>query len=380
MTNKTDVLIIGAGIAGASAGYFLAGDGVRVAVLEREDQPGYHSTGRSAALFSETYGPTMVRKLSTATRTFLTEPPEGFAEHPILTPRGMLVMGGPDDIAKVDNLVREGRANGAAVERLDAQQLREIVPILRDGVFVAGAHEPAAMDMDVHALHQGFLRGLKRNGGRIETDAEITGLERAGDVWRATTRRGDVWEAAVVVNAAGAWADHVAEMAGVRRLGLTPKRRTAIMIDPPAGTDVNGFPMTTDVDETFYFKPDAGRLLLSPADATPVPAQDIQPEELDIAIAIDRFMSATTVEVRRPGESWAGLRSFVADGEPAAGYAPDADGFFWLAGQGGYGIQTSAAMGRLAAALVQKQPVPDDIAKLGLTAADIAPGRAGLGV
>lgn len=138
--------------------------------------------------------------------------------------------------------------------------------------------------------------------------------------------------------------------------------------------------MTTDVDETFYFKPDAGRLLLSPADATPVPAQDIQPEELDIAIAIDRFMSATTVEVRRPGESWAGLRSFVADGEPAAGYAPDADGFFWLAGQGGYGIQTSAAMGRLAAALVQKQPVPDDIAKLGLTAADIAPGRAGLGV
>lgn len=154
MTNKTDVLIIGAGIAGASAGYFLAGDGVRVAVLEREDQPGYHSTGRSAALFSETYGPTMVRKLSTATRTFLTEPPEGFAEHPILTPRGMLVMGGPDDIAKVDNLVREGRANGAAVERLDAQQLREIVPILRDGVFVAGAHEPAAMDMDVHALHQ----------------------------------------------------------------------------------------------------------------------------------------------------------------------------------------------------------------------------------
>lgn len=148
----------------------------------------------------------------------------------------------PDDIAKVDNLVREGRANGAAVERLDAQQLREIVPILRDGVFVAGAHEPAAMDMDVHALHQGFLRGLKRNGGRIETDAEITGLERAGDVWRATTRRGDVWEAAVVVNAAGAWADHVAEMAGVRRLGLTPKRRTAIMIDPPGGNRRQRFP------------------------------------------------------------------------------------------------------------------------------------------
>lgn len=378
MTETTDILIIGAGMAGASAAYFLAGDGVRVAMLEREEHPGYHATGRSAALFSETYGPRLIRKLSTASRSFLIDPHEGFTDNPLLVPRGMLVMAPEAEIAEVDALIAEGRANGATVERLDEAQLRAMVPILRAGTFAVGAYEPAAMDMDVHALHQGFLRGMKQRGGRLETDSEIVALERAGDVWRATTRGGTVWEAPVVVDAAGAWADHIAEMAGVRPLGLTPKRRTAIMIDPPAETQVNDWPMTGDVAGTFYFKPDAGRLLLSPADATPVPAQDVQPEELDIAIAIDRFMTTTTVEVRRPGESWAGLRSFVADGEPAAGYAPDAEGFFWLAGQGGYGIQTAAAMGRLATALIQNRAVPDDIAELGLTAEDIAPNRPSL--
>jgi D-arginine dehydrogenase len=373
----TDVLIVGGGIAGASAGHFLVGEGADVVVLEREDQPGYHSTGRSAALFSETYGPPMVRRLSTASRSFLLQPPEGFTENPLLTPRGLLVVG--DSLEAIRSLAAEGRANGAQVQELDEAAIRAAVPIVREGVFAAGALEPAAMDMDVHGLHWGFLRALKRAGGRVQTDAEAQRIERVGGLWQVTTRRGDVWQAPVMVNAAGAWADEVASGAGVSRIGLVPKRRTGIMIDLPAGVDPTQWPLTADLGETFYFKPDAGRLMLSPADATPVPPQDAQPEILDVATVVERFMEVTTVEVERPGETWAGLRSFVADGEPVVGYDGAADGFFWLAGQGGYGIQTAVAMGRLSAALVQRRPVPADMAELGISADALAPGRAGIG-
>jgi len=376
MSASADILILGAGMAGASAGYYLAHDGARVRVLEREHQPGYHATGRSAALFSETYGPRLVRKLSTASRPFLVDPPAGFSGSPLLTPRGLLVLGTAAEDAGVSALVDEGRANGAAVEHLDAAAVRAAVPILRDGVFAAGAYEPAAMDMDVAALHQGFLRGLRHAGGEVHRNAEAERIERTGDTWRVTTRRGDVFEAPVVVNAAGAWADVIAELAGARTVGLIPKRRTAVMIDLPAGTDPGGWPLAGDLGESFYFKPDAGRLMLSPADATPVPPQDVQPEIEDVATVIERFMEVTTVEVDRPGETWAGLRSFVPDGEPVAGFAPDAEGFFWLAGQGGYGIQTAAAMGRLAAALAQRRDIPEDMARLGISAADLAPDRA----
>lgn len=377
MSADTDVLIVGGGIAGASAGHFLVGEGADVVVLEREDQPGYHSTGRSAALFSETYGPPMVRRLSTASRSFLLQPPEGFTENPLLTPRGLLVVG--DSLEAIRSLAAEGRANGAQVQELDEAAIRAAVPIVREGVFAAGALEPAAMDMDVHGLHWGFLRALKRAGGRVQTDAEAQRIERVGGLWQVTTRRGDVWQAPVMVNAAGAWADEVASGAGVSRIGLVPKRRTGIMIDLPAGVDPTQWPLTADLGETFYFKPDAGRLMLSPADATPVPPQDAQPEILDVATVVERFMEVTTVEVERPGETWAGLRSFVADGEPVVGYDGAADGFFWLAGQGGYGIQTAVAMGRLSAALVQRRPVPADMAELGISADALAPGRAGIG-
>jgi len=375
MSTRADILILGAGMAGASAAYFLAHDGAEVHVLEREHQPGYHSTGRSAALFSETYGPGLVRKLSTASRPFLVDPPEGFAAHPLLAPRGLLVLGTAAEEAKLAALLEEGRANGAAVERLDEAGFRHAVPILRDGVFVGGVLEPDAMDMDVAALHQGFLRGLRRAGGEVHRNAEAERIERGTVGWRITTRRGEVFEAPVVVDAAGAWADEIAALAGVRRLGLTPKRRTAVMLDLPPGTDPAGWPLTADLGESFYFKPDAGRLMLSPADATPVPAQDVQPEIEDVATVIERFMEVTSVEVERPGETWAGLRSFLPDGEPVAGFAPDADGFFWLAGQGGYGIQTAAAMGRAAAALAQRREMPADMARLGISAAALAPDR-----
>lgn len=375
MTQTTDVLVVGGGMAGASCAHFLALAGVAVTVLEREEQPGYHSTGRSAALFSETYGPVLVRKLSTASRPFLIDPPDGFTEHPLLAPRGLMTLGEPGQEEAIAAAVAAGRANGARVEALDGAQIRDVVPILREGVFVAGALEPDAMDIDVHALHQGFLRGLKKAGGRVVCDAEIVSAARENGAWSLRTRRGETFSAPVVVNAAGAWTDVVAELAGVAPLGLTPKRRTGIMIDLPAGVDARRWPLTGDLAETFYVKPDASRLMLSPADATPVPPQDVQPEELDVAMAIDRLMQVTTLEIGRPGETWAGLRSFVPDGEPTAGWAADADGFFWLAGQGGYGIQTAAGLGRFAAACVQGAPVPADLTALGLSVETLSPRR-----
>lgn len=375
MAQPVDILVLGAGMAGASVGCVLAEAGARVVVLEREDQPGYHSTGRSAALFSETYGPPLVRRLSAASRAFLTDPPEGFAAHPLLAPRGVLILGTDDEADAIDAAVAEGRALGTPMERLDEPALRALVPALRPGAFAHGVLEPGAQDMDVHAIHHGFLRGLRRAGGRLETDAEAVAVSRETGLWRVTTRRGAVHEAPVVINAAGAWADAVADLAGVRRLGLVPRRRTAIIVDPPSGVTVADWPLTGDLAETFYVKPDAGRLFLSPADATPVPPQDVQPELIDVARAIERLNEVTTLGIARPVRAWAGLRSFVSDGEPVAGYAGDAPGFFWLAGQGGYGIQTAVGLGRAAAALVAGRPLPEDLVALGVTAADLVPDR-----
>ncbi|MBB4285575.1 NAD(P)/FAD-dependent oxidoreductase [Roseospira goensis] len=376
--SPVDVLVIGAGIAGASVGYALARAGRRVRLLEREEHPGYHSTGRSAALFSETYGPLPVRRLSTASRPFLEAPPPGFADTPLLGPRGLMFLGEPGHEDAVEAFAAEARAGGAVVEVLDDAGLRDRVPILRPGVFSRAALEPEAMDLDVHSLHHGFLRGLKAAGGLVSTRAEAAAITRSGDLWHVETRAGARFAAPILVNAAGAWADEIAVLAGAAPLGLVPKRRTGIMLDPPLGLDVRRWPLTGDLTDQFYIKPEGGRLMLSPADATPVPPQDVQPEVLDIARAMDRFLSVTTLRVDTHGETWAGLRNFVADHDPVAGFAAEAPGFFWLAGQGGYGIQTAAALGRLAAALIQDQGVPPDIADLGLTADDLAPGRTGL--
>jgi D-arginine dehydrogenase len=237
-------------------------------------------------------------------------------------------------------------------------------------------YEPAAMDIDVHALHQGFLRGLRARGGRVVTDAEVRSLRRRDGLWTAETTAG-TFAAPIVVNAAGAWADEVARLAGIGTVGLVPKRRTAFTIEPPEGVAPSGWPAVVDVAETFYFKPESGRLLVSPADETPMPPCDVQPDEIDVASAAARLEAATTLQVRRIAHKWAGLRSFVADKTPVAGFAPDAEGFFWLAGQGGYGIQTSPAMGRVAAALAAGRGLPPDIAARGVTEAALSPARYG---
>ena len=370
---KCDILVIGAGIAGLSAAYELA-DFARVIVLERENQPGYHTTGRSAALYTQNYGNREIRALTCASHDFLTNPPSGFCEHPILSPRGALFIAREDQMASLDNAAEDGRACASPVHLVDNAQALEINSSLDPDYLAAALYEPGAQDIDVHGLHSGYQKGLQQRKGRIISDAGALAISPEGGGWHVTTRNGD-YSAPVVINAAGAWCDIIAELAGIRPVGLVPKRRTAITFFPPPEIDISSWPLTIDIDEEFYFKPDSGQLLVSPADETPSPACDAQPEEIDIAIAIDRLHTATSLEVRRINHKWAGLRSFVADKTPVIGMDDDADGFFWLAGQGGYGIQTSPAIAHAVAALIDHNELPVPLKALGLEKSDLSPGR-----
>lgn len=376
---RTEFLIVGGGIAGASVGWWLAPHG-RTVLLERESQPGYHSTGRSAALFSETYGTAQVRALSRASRAFLERPPEGFAESPLLAPRGALMIGDPQRPDQTDVAWGQLAAHSSRLRRLSPAQACAHVPVLRPERTGEALLEPDAADLDVHALHQGFLRGMRRAGASIECGAAVESIGRDGAGWRVQAADGREWRADVLVDAAGAWADRIAIAAGVRPIGLQPRRRSAFVFAPPAGLEVRDWPLAIALDESWYIKPDAGLLLGSPANADPVEPQDVQPEEWDVAVGIDRIQRATTLEIRRPLRAWAGLRSFVADGDLVGGPAPDAPGFVWVAAQGGYGIQTCAAMGEACAALARGLPLPARLQDFGLDAAMLSPARASLGV
>jgi D-arginine dehydrogenase len=367
-----DVVVIGAGIAGASAAAGLA-ESLKVIVLEREVHPAMHSTGRSAALFSEIYGGAAVRALSRASRDFLYSPPDGFIDGSIVTPRGALHIASAAQIAQLDAFCALPDVS-PAVRRLSAEETCAACPILKPEHIVAGVVETASADVDVDLLHQGWLRQFRERGGDLRLGAEVGELSRLGDGWRIRTES-ETYNAPVVVDAAGAWADVVATMAGVRPIGLMPRRRTALVVPAPEGQNVDAWPMVFDIDEQFYFRPEAGGLLLSPGDETPSDPCDAQPDEWDIAVAIDRVEAVTTLRVRRVKRSWAGLRSFVADRTPVVGFAPEDDGFFWLAGQGGYGIQTAPAMGALATSLVLGGGVPSLLSEAGVTAEAVSPGR-----
>ncbi len=376
---KCDFLIIGAGMAGASAAYELTGPegapGATVVVLEREDFPGYHTTGRSAAVYTACYGHPVIRALSAASRPFFDAPPAGFASHPVLTPRGILFIGRADQRATVETLYADCLGLAPGLRLIDGAEAEGLVPVFAPNYTASAVFEPEAMAMDVDAILQGYLRGFKARGGTVVTDAEVQGLERRrGGGWHVRTRAG-AFTAATVINAAGAWADEVARLAGLAPLGLVAKRRTAVVFDPPTGVDCGSWPAVIDADERFYFIPDAGRILASPADETPTAPADAQPEDIDVAVAIDRVERATTLKVASIGRKWAGLRSFFPDKVPAVGPDATEDSFFWLAGQGGYGIMTSSAMGRSAAALAAGHDLPDDLRDLGLTRQDMDPAR-----
>ena len=372
----SDFLVIGAGIAGASAAYELLKRG-SVTVLEREDAPGRHSTGRSAAMFIGTYGNAAIRALTRASAGHYRAPPEGFAEYPLLRPRGVLMIARRDQLDALDAFEAEVTVPGSRVERLRSEAAAGLVPILRPGAVAAGVVEHDAMEIDVDALHQGYLRGIRKGGGKVAVNAGAAAIARTGGVWTVETRAG-AFSAPVLVNAAGAWCDEIAELAGVRPVGLAPKRRTAIIIDAPEDHDTGNWPVAADIGERYYFKPEAGALLVSPADETPMPPCDAQPDEFDIAAAVDRFETATTITVRRIVRKWSGLRSFVADRTLVIGFDDEADGFFWLAGQGGYGIQTGPAAAQAAAGLIADGALPGHIADAGLTEDDLSPARPAL--
>lgn len=365
--------MIGAGIGGASVAYWLSQQ-ARVIVLEGETQPGYHSTGRSAALFMESYGPDQVRALTRASLDFFRSPPAGFCEHELLSPRGAFVFAGPGQEAELDAHEASVRATSSLVERLDAQAALELLPVLRPGQVIGGVLEKDAADIDVDALLQGFLRGTRKNGSITVCDAAVAGMRRVGDMWVVTTTSG-VYQAPVVVNAAGAWADEVARLAGADPVGLVPKRRSAFIFAPPEGMASSHWPLFLDVMQSFYIKPDAGMLLGSPCNEDPVPPHDVQAEELDIAIAIDNIERLTSLRVRRPTHVWAGLRSFVADGELVGGYDPKLPGFFWAAGQGGYGIQSAPGAGRYYASVLLGGDKELQPAGFGFDPARISPAR-----
>ena len=370
-----DFAVVGAGIAGVSAAYHLAPH-AKVVVLEREPVAAYHTTGRSAALHSETYGSPEIRAITVASGRFYRQPPAGFADHPLLTPRGALIAGRAEQEADLQKAAAEFAALVPSVRWLDAAETLSRQPLLEPAAAAGGAiFEPEADDMDVAAIHGGFLKGARAAGGVLRLNAEVARLERRDGLWTIGLRDGESVRARTVVNASGAWADVVAGLAGAAAVGLVPKRRTAFTFDAPVGIDLARLPMVIDFDETWYVKPEVGQFLASPADETPSAPCDAQPEELDIAVAVDRIETSTTLRVARIKNRWAGLRSFVADKNLVVGYDPAVDGFFWLAGQGGYGIQTAAAAGRLAASLALGQGLPADIANLGVGEAALSPRR-----
>jgi len=367
-TRNVDCIVIGAGMAGASAAASLSAE-TEVVILEAEAQAGYHSTGRSAALYSALYGNAPVRALTRASLGFFREP----REQPYLRKRDTLFLIGAGQQSAAEAFAADADIREQTVV-LGEDEVMARVPILQRERVAGALLDLGSADIEVDLVHQGFLRQARAQGAELHLGAPLLGLARDSGVWIARTAQGS-FRAPVVVNAAGAWADAVAALAGIAPLGLQPLRRTAVLIDVPEGLDASAWPAVIAVDESQYFKPDAGLLLISAADETPSLPCDAQPDELDVAIAVDRFETLTGRPVRRLRHQWAGLRVFSPDRTPVLGFEPEAPGFFWCAGQGGYGIQTSPAMGRAAAALALGAPLPDDLLALGIQAQHLSPAR-----
>lgn len=362
-----DYAVIGAGIVGASFAARMAPK-ASVLLLEAEPHPGYHSTGRSAALYTCLYGNELVRAITRAGREFLDAPPLGFAEHPLLTPRGRLYVG---DENLRDTL--EDIGTWPHTRKMSSAEARAWVPVLRPEAAAYAVLDTSAHDIDVNALHLGFLRMAKAAGATLVCNAGVIALERSQG-WRIVTASGE-FRARVVVNAAGAWADTLATLAGIAPLGITPLRRTAMLIDSPDAAGSAGWPAVIAADASYYFKPDAGLILASPCDETPSEPCDAQPEELDIAIGVDRIETATTLSIRRVTRSWAGLRTMTLDRSPVVGYDPRCEDFFWLAGLGGYGVKTAPALSVFATSLALRQSPIESFEAAGITAAGMAPNR-----
>lgn len=373
MARTADFIVIGGGIAGASVAYELLPHG-RVIVLEQESATGYHSTGRSAAVMSENYGPRLWSRLVTATRGFLENPPEGFATTPLVSDRGALFLAQDHETAQLQAQYGDLIARGARVELSTASDALRYCEVLRAEKYATAMYEPDCKDVDTNELMMGYQRGIRAGGGAVVTGARVTAIRRDANGWQVDTTAGE-FHGGTIINAAGGWVQQIAEMAGLGYRNVVPFRRTAVTFDAPAGSNLHRWPMTFDVAETFYFKPEAGKVMVSPVDMAASEPCDAQADEMEVAIAIDRIETFTTMKVARISHKWGGLRTFAPDHEPVIGADPQDAGFIWLAGQGGNGVMASAASARLAASLAVGQGVPADIAALGVELDGISPGR-----
>ena len=369
MTTHFDIIVIGAGIAGASVAAHLA-ETRRVLILEMEDRPGFHTTGRSAATYEPNYGPPPMLAFTRASQDFFMNPPQGFTDGPLLMPRASLFF----EARGQEDFTEKLLASGSGLEELSEAQALKHFPILREGYASRFFLDPNTGDIDVDLLHRGYLKLFKSRGGQLLTNATAETIERIGGKWRIATPQG-VFESAILINAAGAWGDVVAARAGVKPIGLQPKRRSIGVIPVDGIAGAADFLTVTDVAETWYAKPQSGKMIVSSADATPVDPHDAYADDMAIAEGIERLMNATTIEVTRLDHSWGGLRTFALDGSPVIGYDQHAEGFFWLVGQGGYGIQSAPALSRTAAAMVMKEKLPQDVMDAGLMLSDILPNR-----
>lgn len=353
-----DIIVIGGGIAGLSAAAALSNH-AQVTVLEAEEQIGYHSSGRSATMVHYALGDRLVRNLTLASRSFFDDPPGDFGDAPVGRRQAVLVHAREEERSALDSLDAE-ISLFAKLERLEAEAVHELCPLLKKDA-VCGIADPDGLRLDPHALLQGNLRQLRGRRGELRTGVRIVRIERDSVAWVVTGEKGERFSASLLVNAAGSWADQIAIMAGVEPLGLEPKRRTIITFDAPSGTDLDRLPFTKTIRDELYFGAESGRLFASPMDEVPSEPCDSQPDEYEVALAAQRMEERTTAKVRQIHSKWAGLRTFTADRHPAAGFAPDAEGFFWLAGQGGFGLQTSPAMAAVVQSLIAGTawPVPD---------------------
>jgi len=372
-TNSYDVLVIGGGIAGASIGYELADDR-SVGLIEMEPTLAYHTTGRSVATFLESYGGRTIRVLTTASRAFMENPPEGFTT-PLLKPLPLIWVAPHHDVENLHAMYQSVVELVPAMREIDAAEAAEMTKVIRPDWVGAGLVEPGASEIDVAAIHGGYVGGLRARGGEIHTSSAAVTMHRIDGRWRVTDRNGAEYDAGVVVNAAGSWCDIVAGAAGVEPVGIHPLRRTVFTIGAPTGVDAKSIPLVADVAGTFYLKPEGPQILCSPADEVPSEPCDARPDEIDIAKAIDVINAATTLEIAHVRSSWAGLRNFVADRSPVAGFDDRVDDFFWFAGQGGYGIQISPALARAGASLIRTGQLPADLLDRGLDAASLGRER-----
>jgi len=374
----SDFLIVGGGIAGVSAAARLAPHG-RTILLEAESAFGYHSSGRSATYYHFGIGKSVVRGMTAFSRAHFETPTANGAA--LSRPSPALFIAPAGMLAELDALEAEMRPYSDGLERLDARAVHDIVPVLRcgDDGIVAAVLDRTACRLDSEMLQQDYRATIKRAGGQSIADARVVAIGRAGANWVATTATGDRFSAPILVNAAGAWGDGIAHLAGVAPLGLQPLRRTIIVFDAPPDQKIGDWPFTKTAVDDFYMLPQSGRLLACPVDEVPSEPTDAQPEEYDIALAAAKTEHYTSLAVRRISHSWAGLRTFTHDRIPVAGFAPDAEGFFWLAGQGGYGLQTAPAMAAATEALVTGGSWPAGLADRGIGPADLAVERLRIG-